>query len=243
MERIIILGAGSGIGACVARRLARDGVSLLLHTGSNREGLEHVAAACRDAGARVDQVVGASGDDATFEPISAWLASTDLTALVFAAGYAKLGSIAETPPQALETAFHDMPNAFLRIVKLAAPRLRDRRGRIVCVSAFGAHRTKTHQFLPTAPAKAALEALVKLFAAQLAPRGITCNAVVPGFIAKEAKSPSALTSAQWQEVMAGIPMGRLGDPDEVAALIAFLVSASASYMTGEVLHVNGGLTL
>lgn len=167
----------------------------------------------------------------------------DLVGLVFAAGYARLGTVAEASPDALRQALDAMPVAFHRLVALAERKLATGRGRVVCVSAFGAHRTRTHSYAATAPAKSALEAQVRIFAANLAPRGITVNAVVPGFIRKEKGTPSSLTPGQWAEVAAGIPMQRVGTPDEVAAVIEFLLSAEAGYVTGQAIHVNGGLTL
>jgi NAD(P)-dependent dehydrogenase (short-subunit alcohol dehydrogenase family) len=69
------------------------------------------------------------------------------------------------------------------------------------------------------------------------------NAVVPGFIEKEPGTPSSLTPAQWQQVTASIPMSRIGRRAEVAAMVTFLLSESAGYVTGQSIHVNGGLTL
>ena len=246
MIRYIIIGAGSGIGAALARQLAAPGTELLLHTGSNTDRLSRVAKACEDAGATVSTCLGLTEDPTLIEQVDAWLAPLPqggLTGLAFAAGYAKLGTVDTTDPAALRAALDAMPMAFQRLCTAVAPKLADGRGRILCVSAFGAHRAKTHSYAPTAPAKAALEAQVRVFAANLAPRGITVNAVVPGFISKEAGTPSSLPPEQWAEVTANIPMARLGQAAEVAAAAAFLLSEPAGYVTGQCLHVNGGLTL
>ena len=136
-----------------------------------------------------------------------------------------------------------MPVAFHRLTALLVPKLAAGRDRIVCVSAFGAHRSKTHSYAATAPAKAGLEAQVRVFAANLAPSGITVNAIVPGFIEKEPGTPSSLTPAQWQDVTAGIPMNRIGKREEVAAVARFLLTQEAGYITGQNIHINGGLTL
>lgn len=178
--------------------------------------------------------------------VAAWLKDVPeggLTGFAFAAGYARAGSVTDTDPEVLRSALEAMPMAFQQLCTLVAPALADHRGRIVCVSAFGAHLAKTHSYAPTAPAKAALEAQVRVFAANLAPRGITVNAVVPGFIAKDASARSSLSPAQWDEATKGVPMGRLGQTREVAATAAFLMSEDAGYITGQSLHVNGGLTL
>lgn len=246
MTAFLIVGAGSGVGAEVARRIARPGARMLLHTGRNRERLETVAEACRDSGAEVASCLGDMAEEASFAGIRDWLDETPdggLDGLVFAAGYAKIGELGEAPPEALETALRAMPLAFHRLMTTAAPKFAPGRGRAVCVSAFGAHISRPRSYAATGPAKAALEAQARIFAASLAPRGVTVNAVVPGFIEKEPGTPSSMTPAQWAGVAAEIPMGRIGRRGEVAALIAFLLSEEAGYVTGQAIHANGGLTL
>ena len=246
MDYRLILGAGSGIGAALARRIAQADTRMLLHTGSNREGLEGVAQDCRGAGADVDLCLGDMGRPEPFAEIGDWLEGVPderLVCLVFAAGYARLGSVTDTPVEAVVQALQAMPVAFHRLVAMAARKLTPQRGRVVCVSAFGAHIAKTHNYSATAPAKSAMEAQVMAFAASFAPRGITVNAVVPGFIQKEPGTPSSLTPEQWTQVTSGIPMGRIGRREEVASAIEYLLSEDAGYITGQAIHVNGGLTL
>ncbi|MBJ3776031.1 SDR family NAD(P)-dependent oxidoreductase [Acuticoccus mangrovi] len=246
MEHHIIIGAGSGIGAALARAIAGARARLLLHTGHNRERLQAVAEDCRRLGAEVDTCIGGTEDEALFGAVAAWcetLPADGLTGFTFAAGYAKRGTVSDVRADELVASLAAMPLAFQRLATLLSPRLADNRGRIVCVSAFGAHRTKTRSYASTAPAKAALEAQVRVYAANLAPRGITVNAVVPGYIAKEPGTPSSLTPAQWQAVVSEIPMARVGAREEVAAVVKFLLSPEAGYLTGQSIHVNGGLTL
>ncbi|MDK3074339.1 SDR family oxidoreductase [Sedimentitalea sp. JM2-8] len=246
MNRFIVIGSGSGIGSALAQQLSGPDTELLLHTGSNADRLARVVDACERKGATVSTCLGLTQDEALVEKVAAWLDPLPdgaLSGFAFAAGYAKLGTVGSTDPATLRTALDAMPVAFQRLCSCVAPKLADRRGRILCVSAFGAHRSKTHSYAPTAPAKAALEAQVRTFAANLAPRGITVNAVVPGFITKETGTPSSLTPEQWAKVTDTIPMARLGLAAEVAAVAAFLLSESAGYVTGQSLHVNGGLTL
>lgn len=246
MEHVLILGAGSGIGAAVARRIAEPQSRMLLHTGSNRQRLEAVAQSCREAGAEVELCVGDMSSAELLDEIGRRIADFPeggLSGLVFAAGYARLGTVCSARTEDLVESFQAMPVAFHHLVGMAAPKLAPQRGRVVCVSAFGAHKTRTYSYATTAPAKAALEAQVRVFAANFATRGIAVNAVVPGFIEKESGTPSSLTPEQWAEVTKEIPMQRIGRREEVAATIAFLLSENAGYITGQTIHVNGGMTL
>jgi len=98
-------------------------------------------------------------------------------------------------------------------------------------------------FAATAAAKAAIESLAKTLAVELAPAGVTVNSVAPGYTQKDASGHSALSDSAWRNAIAKIPMGRIGVPDDAAALIAFLLSRDAGYITGQTIHVDGGLTL
>ena len=98
-------------------------------------------------------------------------------------------------------------------------------------------------FPASAAAKAGLEALARSMAAELALGGITVNCVVPGLIRKDERAAAALDEEGRRRTLGMIPAGRLGEPAEVAAAIAFLLGPEAAYITGQAIHVDGGLTL
>ena len=98
-------------------------------------------------------------------------------------------------------------------------------------------------FPASAAAKAGLEALVGALAVELAPAGVTVNAVVPGFIRKDGGAHRAMAPGALDAQLARIPLGRIGLPDDVAAAVAFLASSAAGYITGQALHVSGGLVI
>lgn len=248
MRSILITGAASGIGAATARAFAAPGQALMLHTRKNRGGVERVAATVRQAGAMAEVVLGDLGDPAT----AAMLVDTTvqnfggLDVLVSNAGFADRTGLAALSDAAMGASVEAVQGAFFRLARAVMPHFSKRRdGRIIAISSFVAHvfRPGGALFPASSAAKAGLEALVRVLAMELAGSGTTVNAVVPGLIQKDSGASAAMTPAQFAEQISQIPLGRLGQPDDVAAMVKFLASAEAGYVTGQAIHVSGGLVI
>lgn len=247
MQRaIVITGASSGIGAATARLLAGQVEALFLHARSSGDKLESVAEEVRVAGTEVVTSLG----DLTLSGTASSLvemchdAFGTVDGLVANAGFPVMKSIEDGTLEDLEHAFRGNLFSFFELARAARPFLRhSETPRIVAVGSFTAHvfRTDLRQFPVSAASKGALETAVRSLAVAFAPEGITVNCVVPGFIAKEEGTRDGLDDAEQAATRARIPIGRLGDPRDVAAMISFLVSPDAGYVTGQCIHVNGGL--
>ncbi|MFW5833824.1 MAG: SDR family NAD(P)-dependent oxidoreductase [Pseudomonadota bacterium] len=244
---VLVTGAASGIGAATARRLAAPGSGLVLTTRSNAAGLAAVAHAVRARGGVVDTVIAdlANSETAAMLVERTRAAFGRIDQIVSNAGHADKRPFGSFAARDLDDQLTLHARSFAALVDAALPDLqRTAWGRVVAIGSFVAHDIGINGtiFPTTAAAKAALEALARTLAFQLAPSGTTVNVVAPGYTRKES-TRTALDRAGWEAAVRATPTGRLAEPDDVAAAIAFLLSREARQITGQILRVDGGLSL
>ncbi|HEX7339135.1 MAG TPA: 3-oxoacyl-ACP reductase FabG [Rhodanobacteraceae bacterium] len=238
-RRVLVTGASGGIGSAIARALAADGFALTLHYRSNEQAARELADAIAQAGGSADIL----GFDVADREAARTALEAEIAAhgpywgIVLNAGFSADNTFAALTGEAWDGVVDSHLHGFYNVLHpLLMPLIRQRRGgRIVTIaSAAGliGNRGQSHY----SAAKAGLIGASKALAVELASRRITVNCVAPGLI----ETPM-IEHAPVDEILKHVPMGRAGQPEEVAALVAFLLGNNAGYITRQVLSVNGGL--
>jgi NAD(P)-dependent dehydrogenase (short-subunit alcohol dehydrogenase family) len=229
----LVTGANAGIGLAIAERLQRDGFALVYATRERDDEAEEVYERLSRDG-EVHWATGDLSDAGTPERLVAGArdAFGRLDVLVNNAGLTSSGPALDLTAEDFDAIFAvDVRAAFL-LSKEAAPLLREQGGSIVNITSVHEHVPRPG-FLLYAAAKAALGMLTRGLALELGPDGIRVNAVAPGAIATE-------RNVEADELASEIPLGRPGEPEEVAALVSWIVSDEARYVTGTSVLIDGG---
>ena len=235
----LVTGASGGIGGAVARALHRQGATVAL-SGTRAEALNALSG---ELGERVHVLPCDLADAAAVEALvpAAEAAMSGLDILVNNAGVTRDGLLVRMKDSDWEDVLAVNLTAAFRLSRAALKgMMRRRRGRLVAIGSVVGAIGNPGQVNYVA-AKAGLVGMTKALAAEVATRGITANVVAPGFITSP--MTTGLNEAQRTTILAKVPMGRLGDGREVAAAVVYLASDEAGYVTGQTLHVNGGMAM
>jgi len=237
---VLVTGASRGIGAAIADRFIADGASVA-GTATSAAGAEAIGERFKAAGGKGIglelNVNDADACEACLKRITEEFGA--VTVLVNNAGITRDTLMMRMKETDWDDVISTNLTSVWRLSKLAIkPMMKARSGRIINISSVVGHTGNAGQ-VNYAAAKAGLSGMTKSLASELGSRGITVNSIAPGFI--ESDMTNALSDDQKGSLMGAIALGRFGSPDDVASAAAFLASAEAAYITGQTLHVNGGM--
>ena len=239
-EIALVTGASRGIGHAIALALAKAGARVV-GTATSAEGAAQFSAALASHGYNGHGAVLDAGDGASIDALMAALEAADEspTILVNNAAITRDSLLLRMKQEDWDRVIATNLTAVFRLTKACVRRMmKERRGRIVNLTSVVGLTGNPGQ-ANYAAAKAGLLGFTKSLAQELASRNITVNAVAPGFI--DTDMTRALTDEQRAALLTRVPLGRLGSPEDIAAAVLFLASPQAAYITGETLHVNGGM--
>lgn len=238
----LITGASRGIGAAIALELGKQG-AIVVGTATSESGAESITSTFASAGIKGEgmalNVNDAAQVEFTLKAISEKYG--DVNVLVNNAGITRDTLLMRMKDEDWDAVLStNLTSVFRMSQAVLRPMMKARTGRIISISSVVGHMGNAGQ-TNYAAAKAGMTGFTKSLAAEVGSRGITVNCVAPGFI--ETDMTAELSEDITNKMLARIPVGRLGSVKEIAATVAFLASPSAAYITGETIHVNGGMLM
>jgi len=239
----LVTGASKGIGAAIARDLASAGAHVAVHYSSSKSGADHVVKSIHDAGGQAFAIQADISDPASVKGLFAELSTRldTLDILVNNAGVYDMGAIESVTADELQRQFGlNVFGLAITITEALSSALRPGSS-IVNIGSSVTSFTPANSVVYTA-SKGAVDAITGTLAKELGPRGIRVNSVNPGLTVTDGMRSSAFSSREFRTEIENItPLGRIGIPEDIAPAVTFLASDSASWITGEILVIGGGL--
>ena len=238
MKHALITGGSGGIGSAICRRLATDGYHVHIHANARLDRAQALADGIRASGGHADAIAFDVTDaEATRATLETLIQTQPIQVLVNNAGIHDDAVFPGMSAAQWHRVLDVSLNGFFNVTQpLSLPMMRSRWGRIITITSIAGltgNRGQTNY----AAAKGALHAATKTLALEMASRGVTVNAVAPGIIQTD-----MIDGVFDEKMIAGmVPMKRAGRPEEVADLVGFLASEQASYISGQIISVNGGM--
>lgn len=236
----LVTGASRGIGKAIALNLGRQGMTVL-GTATTDKGADAISAYLQEAGIKgKGYAANVADDNSVSELLAAISEEFGLpTVLINNAGITRDNLLMRMKADEWDDVMQTNLGSMYRVCKACLKGMtKARRGRIINISSVVGASGNAGQTNYSA-SKAGIEGFTRSLAKEVGSRGITVNAVAPGFI--DTDMTRELPDQQKQALLSNIPLGRLGEPEEIAAVVGFLAGDSGAYVTGETVHVNGGM--
>lgn len=239
----VVTGASKGIGAEIARQLAAEGAAVVVNYSSSKEGADRVVDSIANRGGKAVAVQANVASKSDVEKLfaAALEAFGRIDILVNNAGVYEFSPLEEVTEKQFHTQFDVNVLGLLLTSQEAARHFDDAGGSIVNISSVVTSLTPPTSSVYTG-SKGAVDAITRTLAKELGPRKIRVNAINPGMVETEGFTAAGLGEGEFRkQVEAQAPLGRIGQPDDIAPVAVFLASSDSQYMTGEILRVSGGL--
>lgn len=239
----VVTGGSRGIGRAICLKFASLGANLVINYAGNTEKAEETKTMCEKLGAKVVLVPGSVADAAVCEKLIAEAVESfgRVDILVNNAGITRDNLIMRMSEEDFDAVIDvNLKGAWNCMKQVSRMMMKQRSGRIINLSSVVGVVGNAGQ-VNYAASKAGIIGMTKSLAKELGSRGVTVNAVAPGFV--QTDMTDVLGEEMKESLQQTIPMGRLGDPEDIANVVAFLAGDEASYITGQVLHVDGGMVM
>lgn len=245
-KKILITGSSRGIGRATALAFAKEGADVVIHYRRDEDAAVATANEIREYGVQAlvckAELESPEEIDAMFDTVEKEWGALDV--LMANAAATAFKPVMETKRHHIDRTYEVVIKSVLHAVQRAVPLMEGRSGRVITMSSLGSQFALPN-YANIGSSKAALESLTRYLAAELGPKGITCNTISPGVV--ETDSVRFYAKDEFptfkKNVIARTPLGRLTQPEDVAGLALFLASDAAAFLTGQVIGIDGGLTL